>query len=333
MGALAVAAILILASGCASRMDRLLDMGENVFPFEVPGTTAQLSAVALDESEQLGVRAAAIRSLSMLPSAASVRTLARLAEWGNSPDIRTWAVWALGETGLAEAVPPLVEALSDRPGLRVCQYALEALVKLMPQVAADPQLRLQTLLGINSAEARFSDSSEVLGLAGLLRENLGNLRDFAAVLRNALDGGDVRETYNALNWAGALALDQAAEADPREMANVTSALADVARHPERALRLKAIWFLGMIGRPSEASLLLGIAKEDGDRSARLLAVWALGRADRRMLARAFRPMPAELLAGDPARWKEAHEMAAASGEPDLEVQRLIADLLQGGQTR
>jgi hypothetical protein len=238
--------------------------------------------------------------------------------------LQRWAVWGLAQTGMPDAVPVLAEVASSSPDPDVTQQALQGLARLSHMVRADEGARLSVLRAANAAESRFGARQEIRNLASLLREGLAYLPDYVAILEDCARGDDAAATHNALCWTGDRMLGGVQDSMVRERA--MEAVARLVDSETAALRLRALWYLGCIADPFTAGLMAETARTHPDRATRLLAVWALWRTDRKLFEETFQPMPAHLLTVTPSNWREVRDRAAALGEPDLEIQRLIADL-------
>jgi HEAT repeat protein len=326
---LCAACALAALTGCASPTDHALDLGEARAEAEFPDRVRLLSAMALDRSAKPAARFAAIRSLAHIGGAEAVGPLAAVARRPDSSPYRRWGVWALGETDAPEAVPVLAELASSARDEAVLQQALQGLARLSGVVAGSAESRHDALAAVNAVECRFGEAEQICALAALLREDLANLDDFAAILTESAERGDTADACNALDWTGDLLLARP-DAEPaarRHALEVVTSLLDGENAP---LRLRALWNLGRVADPAAAPQLVEAARSHPDRATRLLAVWALRRADRSLFEQTFDAMPPELLSVTPGNWREARDRAAQLGEADLEIQRLIADLLREG---
>jgi HEAT repeat protein len=320
-------AALAALAGCASLTDHALDLGEAQAWPAFPNRIEVLSGIALDRSARPATRFAAVRSLAHIGGSETVGPLSAIAGSDEPSPLRRWAVWGLGRTDAPSAVPVLIEVAGAARDPSVARQALQGLARVSGMVVDDPEARRAVLGVVNAAECRFRGQESVCALAGLLRKDLASLADFAAVLEKSVEAGGGPAAYNALCWTGDLLLESPDAAGPGHK-EALAALTGLLRSDTPALRTRALWYLGRIADAGTAPELARTAGDHPDRATRLLAVWALWRSDRPLFEQTFTPMPADLLHVTPANWREARDRAAELGEPDLEIQRLIADLLR-----
>ncbi len=314
--------------GCVARMDRVLDMGEAAGTDDVAEALQDLPRIALSPDESEPVRIAALTALARLDRAAAVPPALLLADGYGGRQLGLTAIWLLGRTDDPDAVGPLAGLVTGGAGLEPTLRALEGLALLTHHGADSVEHRQAILRAANVAETRFPESDIVRHYAALLRTGLAQPQDYVVVLREALVADDVRGAHNALGWLGRHLID-GPEGSRAVRAEAVDELAVLTSHPDPALRLRALWFLGRIRERSTAIALLSLARYAPDRPTRLMSLWALSRTDPRMFRDEFPPMPADLLDVTPANWKLAHEYAMRLGEPDLEIQRFIADVQAG----
>lgn len=238
-----------------------------------------LVKLAVDEDAQIRSRAVWAVGLSGLSDA--VPPLVRALEDGEA-GIRSNAAFMLGMVPDRRAVQPLIKALKD-PDEEVASYAAEALGVIGDQTALRP---LQEYMASRRQDARRIGASALAGigqqsaivLLSLLRNGDEEARIAAA---SALSELRSPSTANGLvaalddESAGvrAAAADALAYVGRRDVLQV---LGGVLSDPEAAVRSSAAYALGRLGNPKAADMLGGLL-EDEDARVRLAAVSALAK--------------------------------------------------------
>lgn len=317
----------VLLAGCAPTLSSIYDMGEVRTPREIECALNSLTRIAGRAKYEPSRRCHAIKVLARIGDRRIVGTLGGLAGSGKEPtDVRRWAVWGLGETGRPAAIPQLNSALRQEANEQTASWGLEALVKLAIPIQLNPDATRDTMRTINDLQARFPNSESICHLSTLLFTELRSLTVLIELLKESRDKGEDTRTFNLVRWIGDLMIEQSQQLDRTLYAQAVEELKLLASYPCKPVRYRALWYLGRVRDARAWDTLIETCRSKDDPATRLLAYWAASRVNRKRFKSTFRKMSEALLQHNAQVWLRATATARALKEPDLELQRFIADV-------
>jgi hypothetical protein len=257
--------------------------------------------------------------------------------------VRSTSAWALGELRSPESLPPLIQALRQRPGLELGRHLLQALAKHHAVLATRPDLVIEAVSAMTHFSGNLVDD-EVPPAYALLSARTRTLEVDIQVLASAIDTHRQRPTRStaAALYAAAFEILARLDASRQQLAAAGArtraresirAAAEAARASDTETFRLVAWFLGQLATeplyaPAAAQAVLELEDRARRASDRLIVAWALARAQLHDLA-ARRALSSMLFADESsARLLRALGASAGASAEDI-LQRVVGVKVRG----